>query len=70
MKVLFMLGCIMYNINIFKSLPKTTSSKDSFELSLKHWQERLSNDEIEPNFPIPPQFGAPTDLIQEWRQRK
>ena len=58
------------NSNPFKSLPKITSSKDSFELSLKHWQERLSNDEIEPNFPIPPQFGAPTDLIQEWRQRK
>lgn len=54
----------------FKRLPKITSSKDSFELDLKHWQEKRSNDEIDPDFPIPPQFGAPTDLIQEWVQIK
>ena len=58
------------NLEPFKRLPKITSSKDSFELDLKNWQEKHSNDEIDPYFPIPPQFGAPTDLIQEWVQMK
>ena len=58
------------NLEPFKRLPKITSSEDSFELDLKNWQEKYSNDEIDPNFPIPPQFGAPTDLIQEWGQIK
>ena len=58
------------NLEPFKRLPKITSSKDSFELDLKNWQEKHSNDEIDPDFPIPPQFGAPTDLIQEWGQIK
>ena len=54
----------------FKSPPTIFSAKESFELDTKHWQERHSDDVIDPNFPIPPQFGAPTDLIQEWAQRK
>lgn len=54
----------------FKSPPTIFSTKGSFELDTKHWQERHSDDAIDPNFPIPPQFGAPTDLIQEWPQRK
>ena len=54
----------------FKSLPTIFSAKESIELDTKHWQERYSDGAIDPNFPIPPQFGAPTDLIQEWPQRK
>ena len=54
----------------FEIPPTIFSEKESFKLDTKHWQERRSDDAIEPNFPIPPQFGAPTDLIQEWAQRK
>ena len=54
----------------FKSSPTIFSAKESFQLDIKHWQERHSDDAIDPNFPIPPQFGAPTDLIQKWAQRK
>jgi nicotinamidase-related amidase len=54
----------------FKSPPTIFSTKGSFVLATKHWQEKHSDDAIDPNFPIPPQFGAPTDLIQEWPQIK
>ncbi|HAA86768.1 MAG TPA: hypothetical protein DCE22_00835 [Verrucomicrobiales bacterium] len=54
----------------FKVPPTIFSAEESFELDTKHWQEKRSDDAIDPNFPIPPQFGAPTDLIQEWTQKK
>ena len=53
----------------FKSPPTIFSTKESFKLATKHWQEKHSDEAIDPNFPIPPQFGAPTDLIQEWPQK-
>jgi hypothetical protein len=58
------------------SADRTVSGKDfpslglgniSFPLPEEHWQQRYSSDpEAEVAFPIPPQFGAPTDLIQGW----
>ena len=54
----------------FKSMPIIRSSQNSVILNDKHWQEKFSNEEsVEVDFPIPPQFGAPTDLIQEWTLR-
>ena len=54
----------------FESMPNIRSSQNSVVLNDKHWQEKFSNEEsIDVNFPIPPQFGAPTDLIQEWTLR-
>ena len=54
----------------FESMPNIRSSHNSIVLNDKHWQEKFSNEEsIDVNFPIPPQFGAPTDLIQEWTLR-
>ena len=39
----------------------------AFPLAKEHWQQRYSsNSEVDSAFPIPPQFGAPTDLIQAW----
>ena len=54
----------------FDSMPIIRSSQNSVILNDKHWQEKFSNEEsVEVDFPIPPQFGAPTDLIQEWTLR-
>ena len=55
----------------FKALPTISDSQSSIEITSTYWQERFSNQEsIDIEFPIPPQFGAPTDLIQEWTQIK
>ena len=50
-----------------KDFPSLGLGNLSFPLPAKHWQQRYSSDpEAEVAFPIPPQFGAPTDLIQGW----
>ena len=50
-----------------KDFPSLVLGNISFPLPEKHWQQRYSSDpEAEVAFPIPPQFGAPTDLIQGW----
>ncbi|MCH2060735.1 MAG: isochorismatase family protein [Verrucomicrobiales bacterium] len=50
-----------------KDFPSLGLGNLSFSLPEKHWQQRYSsNPEAEVAFPIPPQFGAPTDLIQSW----
>ncbi|MCP4849958.1 MAG: cysteine hydrolase family protein [Verrucomicrobiaceae bacterium] len=50
-----------------KDFPSLGVGTLSFSLPEKHWQQRYSSDsEVEVMFPIPPQFGAPTDLIQGW----
>ena len=55
----------------FKALPTISDSQSSIEITSSYWQEKFSNQEsIDIEFPIPPQFGAPTDLIQEWTQIK
>ncbi|MEC9112679.1 MAG: hypothetical protein VYA85_10475, partial [Verrucomicrobiota bacterium] len=55
----------------FKALPTISDSQSSIEITSSSWQEKFSNQEsIDIEFPIPPQFGAPTDLIQEWTQIK
>jgi nicotinamidase-related amidase len=47
--------------------PEILDGKSVFALDTVHWQERCSSDEQpDTRFPIPPQFGAPTDLIQNW----
>jgi hypothetical protein len=47
--------------------PALGSGNLAFPLAKEHWQQRSSSDpEVETGFPIPPQFGAPTDLIQGW----
>ena len=47
--------------------PEILDGDSAFALDAVHWQERYSSDnQPDTSFPIPPQFGAPTDLIQNW----
>lgn len=47
--------------------PRIKGAAGEFKLDSVHWQERYaSGGEPEVTFPIPPQFGAPTDLVQNW----
>ncbi len=50
-----------------KEFPALGIGNLAFPLAKEHWQQSYSSDpEAEVAFPIPPQFGAPTDLIQAW----
>ena len=54
-----------------ETAPSLGKGEGSIRFDRVHWQERFTDDETpDTAFPIPPQFGAPTDLIQNWVEAK